>query len=325
MSYPDEDENYGHSVELVQSDPQTLSAINRDEIDMQIATAHKFPRSITQFRKDVFDMVAISESVASECIYALKRGNKKIEGPSARFAEIIANAWGNSRAGARVVGESAEFVTAQGVFHDLQKNVAITFETQRRITDKDNRRYNTDMVGVTGNAAASIALRNAILKGIPKAYWSDMYQRAREVVRGDTATLPMRREKAFGDFAQFGISKDRVIAMLGVAGEADVGIEEIVTLRGFLTALREGDMSAESFGVVETSGKTAAPPPPAERVLMTSEAFEAKKAGWKKLVEGGKKTPNELIVTIETKDLLSEDQKIEIASWFKQREPAVAA
>ena len=43
--------------------------------------------------------------------------------------------------------------------------------------------------------------------------------------------------------------------------------------------------------------------------------FEKKKAGWKAIVEGGKKSANDLIATIQTKELLTADQKVEIASW----------
>ncbi len=53
-------------------------------------------------------------------------------------------------------------------------------------------------------------------------------------------------------------------------------------------------------------------------MYMRDEEFEAKKAGWKLTVEGGKKTANELIAFIETKTPLSSDQKMEIASWAVQ-------
>lgn len=83
----------------------TAALINRSEIDMQIATAHKFPRSIKRFRQEALAMVTLNEQIAESCIYALPRGNKTIEGPSARFAEVVASAWGNCRAGARVVSD----------------------------------------------------------------------------------------------------------------------------------------------------------------------------------------------------------------------------
>lgn len=47
----------------------------------------------------------------------------------------------------------------------------------------------------------------------------------------------------------------------------------------------------------------------------SAEAFEKKKAGWKAAIEAGHQSVNDLITTIETKELLSNDQKVEIAAW----------
>lgn len=268
------DDNITDGHEIVTAESGTVALLNKSEIDMQIATAHKYPRSISQFRRDVIDMVTISESVAQECIYALPRDGKVIEGPSARFAEVIASAWGNGRAGARVVSDAGDFVTAQGVYHDLQKNVAITYEVQRRITGKNGRRFSADMIGVTANAACSIALRNAILKGIPKAFWADMYEGARRTAMGDVKTLPNRRAEAFKALQAYGITKEQALAKLGVVGESDVGQEQLLTLRGILTAIREGDTTPEQAFADESPGPvtptapprkaTATPAPPAQ-------------------------------------------------------------
>jgi hypothetical protein len=222
-----------------------IAILNKSEIDQQIATAHRFPRSLKQFRDEAMQMVTLDESIANECIYALPRDGKTIEGPSARFAEIIASAWGNSRAGARVISDQGEFVTAQGVFHDLERNVAITYEVQRRITGKGGKRYSADMIGVTANAACSIALRNAILKGVPKAFWSSMYDAARQVIMGDIKTLANRRAGAIQNFQRYGVTPEQICAQLGVAGQEDITLDHLVVLRGLLTALREGDTTPE--------------------------------------------------------------------------------
>lgn len=231
-------------VELVPEEA-TTPLVGRSEIEHQISTARRFPRSIKRFRDEALQMVTLSESVAEQCVYALPRDGKTIEGPSARFAEIIISAWGNNRAGARVTDESNDFVTAQGVFHDLERNVAITYEVQRRITDKNGRRYKPDMIGVTANAACSIALRNAILRGVPKAFWEDIYSEARKVIMGNVQTLANRRAAAIAAFQRFGILPERVCEKLGVPGIEDIGLEHLVTLRGLLTAIKDGDVSPE--------------------------------------------------------------------------------
>lgn len=54
-------------------------------------------------------------------------------------------------------------------------------------------------------------------------------------------------------------------------------------------------------------------------VFMATADFKAKEAEWRGLVESGKRKPNDLIAMIESKGVkLSNDQKIEVASWLKQ-------
>lgn len=245
LAQPRQPENKPNPPAALEAESNTIALLNRSEIDQQVATARRFKRSVSEFREETLAMVTITESVAQECIYALPRDGKTIEGPSARFAEIIASAWGNCRAGARVVSEAGDFVTAQGAFHDLQRNVAITYEVQRRIVDKNGRRYKPDMIGVTANAACSIALRNAILKGIPKAFWNDMYNAARRTAMGDIKTLANRRADAIKWFQGVGVSEAQILEALEVKGVDDITLDHIVILSGIKTALVEGDTTPE--------------------------------------------------------------------------------
>jgi len=308
----------GREVAGMSVESGTVALLNRSEIDMQVATAHKFPRSIKRFRNEALQMVTLNESVAESCIYALPRGDKTIEGPSARFAEVVASAWGNCRAGARVVSDQGDFITAQGVFHDLERNVAITYEVQRRITDKRGNRFNADMIGVTGNAASSIALRNAILKGVPKAFWDDMYQAARAVVMGDFSTLANRRADALKAFVAFGVTNEQVFAKLGVEGTHDITLEHLVTLRGLITAIKEGDTTPELAFATDGGAKPAATKPakpqaePAALPEMPEEKFKAELSKWRKAVEGKVLTPAQIISTTLTKYVLTDNQKLAI-------------
>lgn len=239
--------DYDNEGGAMVAEQSMVATLNKSEIDQQIATAKQYPRGVVKFRKEALEMVTLNEKVAESCIYALPRDGKTIEGASARFAEVIASAWGNCRAGARVVSDHGDFVTAQGVFHDLERNVCITYEVQRRITNKQGKRFGADMIGVTANAACSIALRNAILKGVPKAFWDDLYEAARQVIRGDFKTLANRRAETLTKLQGYGMTKEQVCATLGVGGMEDIGLDELVLLRGMLTALREGDTNPEQL------------------------------------------------------------------------------
>ena len=301
--------NEGQEVAAMSVESGTVALLSRAEIDMQVATAHRYPRSIKAFRNEALQMVTLNESVAESCIYALPRDGKVIEGPSARFAEVVASAWGNCRAGARVVSDQGDFVTAQGVFHDLERNVAITYEVQRRITGKNGQRFKADMIGVTANAACSVALRNAILKGVPKAFWDDMYQAARQTVMGDVQTLANRRAAAIKAFQGFGVSQAQILAKLAVSGVEDITLEHLVTLRGLLTAIKEGDTTSEQAFAPDTTNE-AKPVATARPALppMPEEKFNAEMKKWAPAVADGIMSAKEILAAASSKHTLTEQQ-----------------
>lgn len=238
------------SVMVEKQSSETL-ALSKVEIDLQIATAKNYPRALAQFQKASLEMVTYSQEVADTLFYKLPRGGKIIEGPSVRFAEIIGQNWRNCRIGARVLGVDAESksVISQGVFHDLETNVAISFEIKRRITKRDGTRYDDDMIGVTGAAAAGIAFRNAVLKGIPKMFWKPMYDKALETARGNEKDIAERRKKALAEFAKMKVPEAAILKTLGVSGISKIGADELLTLRGIYNSIREGATTPdEAFG-----------------------------------------------------------------------------
>lgn len=222
-----------------------VQAISKAELDQQIATARAYPRSLKRFMDECLQMATLNDQIAGECIYALPRDGKTIEGPSVRLAEIVVSAWGNCRAGTRVVDEGREFITAQGVFHDLERNSAITCEVKRRITNRRGDRFSADMIAVTGNAASSIALRNAVFKGVPKAFWSSIYDASRKVIAGDSKTLANRRADALAYLQKLGATQDMVLGLLGAKGVEEITLDHLVTLRGIANSIRDSEITVE--------------------------------------------------------------------------------
>jgi hypothetical protein len=229
----------GEGGELQIIPPNALAAIVGAEVDVQITTAKKYPRSITKFKQKAKEMACINEEVAASCFYTLPRGGKPITGPSIRLAEICATAWGNLRWGSRVIGDDGKIITAQGVCHDLECNVAGTIEIQRRVTNKEGNRFSDDMVVVTGNAAGSIARRNAILGVIPRAFVHEIEQEARKVAIGDAKTLVARRAEMIAYFGKMGITEERILKAIGVESIEQIGLEELGVLKGTATAIKE--------------------------------------------------------------------------------------
>jgi hypothetical protein len=233
-----------HEVETSEESVE-LVPVPVGEPDQQIATAKQYPRSITRFRREALSLACLDEDTAGDCLYALPRAGKTIEGPSVRFAEILLYAWGNARAEAEVIEEGATHLTAQGTFFDLERNVAIRKKVKRRITDKHGRRYNEDMIGTTGNAAISIALRNVTFVGIPKALWRSIYEAARKASIGEAGTLTQTRQKMLDHFGKMGVSPEKLFARLGVVGIEDIKEDQVITMRGLANAIKDGEASIE--------------------------------------------------------------------------------
>lgn len=225
--------------------PSVVGMVAAAEIDQQIATAHRFPRSLTMFRREAMDMATLNEGVAQECLFALSRDGKVIEGPSIRLAEIIACSWRNCRVGSRIVHETNDTVVAQGVFQDLERNVVMQSEVARRIVGKNGRRYSTDMIVTTTNAAQAIAKRNAIVAGVPRALWWDIYQQARRVAAGDQKSLASKRANAIAQFAVYGIKPEQIFTKLGRAGEEEITRDDLVLLFGIFTSIKDDEITPE--------------------------------------------------------------------------------
>lgn len=243
-------------VESMPVEMTLVQAISKAELDQQIATARAYPRSLKRFMDECLQMATLNDQIAGECIYALPRDGKTIEGPSVRLAEIVVSAWGNCRAGTRVVDEGREFITAQGVFHDLERNSAITCEVKRRITNRRGDRFSADMIAVTGNAASSIALRNAVFKGVPKAFWSNIYEASRKVIAGDSKTLANRRADALAYLQKLGATQEMVLGLLGAKGPEEITLDHLVTLRGIANSIRDSEITVEEAFAPKDTAQT---------------------------------------------------------------------
>jgi len=241
--------------EPVSLPPTALEVLTRSEIDVAIATARRYPRSLALFKQMALTMIRLDQETASACFWSLPRKQRQedgsykrvnLEGPSVRLAEIAQIAYRNMRAGARIIAETDREVVAQGWAHDVESNVAIVTETRRRIVDRNGRRYSDDMMVQTANAACSIAMRNAIFRVIPRAFINPLVEVAKKVAAGDAKTLTEGRQRALAAFAEFGISAAAVCDKLERRGIEDIDLEDLTLLGGLLTAIREKETSVEA-------------------------------------------------------------------------------
>lgn len=246
-------ENNEYEVLQVQHDQNIvqLDAVERANVDSQVATAKQYPRNVTRSINNSIAMATMDRNTAQSCGYALPRGGKPITGPSVHLAKLIVSNWGNVRAEAKVVQITDKQVISRGTCWDLENNVATAFEVRRSIVGKGGQRYSDDMITVTGNAANAIAYRNAVFSVIPKAVTDKVYQAAQHFITGDLSDndkLIATRKKCIDYFKdEYGITEEEVIMICGKQTVNQIKAEQIVLLRGIIQSLRDGDTTVEEL------------------------------------------------------------------------------
>lgn len=217
-------------------------------IDIQIATARQYPRSIQKAVNNAIATVTIDKEIAQSCNYSLPRGGKTISGPSVHLAKILAQNWGNMRVEAKVVSVDMTSLTSQAVAFDLENNLAIKVEVKRSIMTKSGR-MKDDMITVTGNAANSIALRNAILNVIPKGIVDKVYNEAKNFITGDLSDeskLIKKRKAVLDGFEKtYGVKESQVLELIGKKEVINIDKDDIVTLIGIAQAIKDGDTTVD--------------------------------------------------------------------------------
>ena len=247
---------------------EILQAINRAEVDIQISTAKQYPRHLPTVLNMISTYATMDTETAEDCFYALRRKNPDgtpnvIEGLSVRMAEIIAGAWGNMRIQTRIIGNDGKTITAQGICHDLETNLAVSVEVKRRITGRDGRTFSEDMQVVTGNAASAIAFRNAILKVVPKAVTKKIIDDVKQVALGKAIDLETGRKNAIANFTKAGVKENIILDYLGVSKKEEIDKEKLFALKAAWNAIKEGTTTVEEefikpFREREAAKKTVA-------------------------------------------------------------------
>ena len=281
-------ENEIEHVEVQQSIQRTagsIEQIERASIDMQIATAHQYPKhgreQIEQVRKDIMNIATLDEKTASDCFYAIPRGGKIIDGPSIRLAEIAISCYGNIRDSVRtieVVTRGPEpHVVVQAICHDLERNVAVSIEKRRRINKKKKNPFvDEDDINLAVNSAASFGLRDAAFRVIPRALISPIVDACKKVALGDLKSIVTKRTICIERLNKMGATTDRILAVLELDSIDAIVSQHLELLIGLGTALKDGQCTLEEAFpplATEQTGTTADrikkahvkdPPPPAE-------------------------------------------------------------
>jgi hypothetical protein len=222
--------------------------IAKAELDSQIATAKAYPRNPQNCIEYALQLATMDEETAQSCFYVLPRKDKdgskvEIKGGSIRLAEIMANAWGNLQAATRIIENDGKSITAEGVAHDLERNVKISMQNKVSIVfgTKSGKPYtaNADMQTMLSNAASAKALRNAIFKVIPKALIDRVLTKAMEFSVGDSKTVIGKINDILDKLVKMGLQKQDILDYYECKTVSDITPEIYRSLIGVGTAIKD--------------------------------------------------------------------------------------
>jgi hypothetical protein len=239
-------ENTSEEIQIIPLEGVEMQILrDKASIDIQVSTAHAFKRDIASCINDALAMATIDVDTAMTCGYSVPRGGKAITGPSVHLAKIIMQNWGNFRGEAKVISTTEKYVESEAIAWDLQKNVAVKVTVKRSIMTNSGK-MKDDMIIVTGNAANSIALRNAIFSVIPKAVTDKIYKASQQKIIGDASEFSKKVKSVFTAFKKnYDEDQEAVLKIVGKTQISQLTNDDLVTLIGVGQALKDGDTTSE--------------------------------------------------------------------------------
>lgn len=294
------------------------------ETQTKYLMAERFPRNEVAAMDRILNAFS-RPTLAEKAAYQFARGGSDIAGPSIRAAEAIAQQWGNMDSGWRELQRGTDatgvpFSEVEAFCVDLQSRNSkrLQFIVRHwRDTKKGGYKLTDerDIYELCANQAQR-RLRACILASIPGDVTEAAMQQSEVTLKSKADTSPEAMLKMVEAFSVFGVTREHIEKRIQRRLDA-IQPAQVVSLKRIYASLRDDMSTAADWFDVDGSGDSAPPPPPPPKVLpaLTAEQFDAKAAEWRSLVRSGKKTADQLIAMLATKNTLADDQKAAIRGF----------
>lgn len=293
------------------------------ETQTKYLMAERFPRNEVAAMDRILNAFS-RPTLAEKAAYQFARGGSDIAGPSIRAAEAIAQQWGNMDSGWRELQRGTDatgvpFSEVEAFCVDLQSRNSkrLQFIVRHwRDTKKGGYKLTDerDIYELCANQAQR-RLRACILASIPGDVTEAAMQQSEVTLKSKADTSPEAMLKMVEAFSVFGVTREHIEKRIQRRLDA-IQPAQVVSLKRIYASLRDDMSTAADWFEVDASGD-GAPPPPPPKVLpaMPAEHFAANAEAWRGLVRSGKKTAEQLIATLATKNTLSDEQKVAIRAF----------
>jgi len=307
-------------------------------VEARYVMAMRRPRQWDQVRQDLLKECKRPSFANNKSAYYRKPIGKGVEGLGIRFVEVALRCMTNVLVETTMIFEDDTKEIHRVSVTDLESNLTYPLDvrvtkTVERSKPADDGTYisarknsygkNVYTVFATEDdllnkraAQISKAIRTLGLRIIPGDLQDEAEAIIKQIRLDEAARDPDSERKRIADaFAEIGVKAADLKEYLGHALDT-CSPTELVELRGIYGAIRDGEASWKSVIENKTEQQSGKEGSAAAGTLPTcsDEAFKKKKAGWRKAIDGGKSV-NDLIAMIQTREQLTDDQKMEIASW----------
>lgn len=241
-----EQQNYQNGVMT-----QSQASREMEEVKGQIFMARQFPRNVFQAEQRILDACK-RPSLAETAIYSYPRGGTRVEGPSIRLAEVIAQNWGNISFGIKELEQRPGESVAMAYAWDLETNVrqekVFTVPHVRKARGQlkklDDPR---DIYELVANYGAR-RLRACILGIIPGDIVEKAVEECNKTLAGNnTVPLKERLNNALKTFKEkFRVTQEQIEARFGYNVDAFTE-RDLIDLVKIYNSLKDGMSKVEDW------------------------------------------------------------------------------
>lgn len=224
---------------------QASSSREMEEVKGQIFMARQFPRNVFQSEQRILDACK-RPSLAQTAVYSYPRGGTKVEGPSIRLAEVLAQNWGNIAFGVKELEQREGESVAMAYAWDLETNVR-----QEKVFTVPHSRYTKsngivkltdprDIYELVANNGAR-RLRSCILGIIPGDIVESAVNECNQTIAGNNKEpLKDRIAKALAAFKnKYRVTQEMVEERFGYNADAFTEYDYVDLIKIF-NSLKDG-------------------------------------------------------------------------------------
>ncbi|MFZ4452060.1 hypothetical protein [Salibacterium aidingense] len=237
---------------------QASSSREMEEVKGQIFMAQQFPRNVFQSEHRILDACK-RPGLAKDAVYQYPRGGSKVEGPSIRLAEVLAQNWGNLSFGVKELEQKDGESVAMAYAWDLETNVRQekTFTVKHSMKAKGSIKKLTDPRDIYEKVAndGSRRVRACILGIIPGDIVEKAVEQCSETLRnGNSKPLKERISEMLKAFQKYKVTQAEIEERLGYNTDAFTEYD-IVELAKIYNSIKDGMSKKEDWFNKDTKQK----------------------------------------------------------------------